>query len=138
MAPLTKGRNTPRADGDVQSYPVLASTKIYAGALVALDASGWAIPGATATTLTAVGRADEDVDNSAGANGALRVKVRFGAFRYENSSGGDLIAAAEIGDDCYIVDDQTVAKTNGSSTRSVAGRIVQVDAQGVWVDLRIS
>ena len=138
MAALTKGRNTPRADGDVQSYPVLAATKIQVGGLTALDASGWAIPGATATTLTAVGRADEEVDNSAGANGALRVKVRFGTFRYENSAAGDLISAAEIGDDCYIVVDQTVAKTNGTSTRSVAGRIVQVDAQGVWVDLRIS
>ena len=37
----------------------------------------------------------------------------------------------------YIVDDQTVAKTNGSSTRSAAGTIVDVDAQGVWVRVGI-
>ena len=40
----------------------------------------------------------------------------FGPFA--NSASGDLITAAEVGSDCYIVDDQTVAKTNGSSTRS--------------------
>jgi hypothetical protein len=45
-----------------------------------------------------------------------------------------LITRAEIGDDCYIVDDSTVAKTNpGGNTRSVAGKIVDVDAKGVWV-----
>jgi hypothetical protein len=34
----------------------------------------------------------------------------------------------------FIVDDETVAKTNGSSTRSVAGICRGVDAQGVWVE----
>jgi hypothetical protein len=33
-----------------------------------------------------------------------------------------------------VVDDQTVAKTNGSSSRSVAGIIRDVDADGVWVE----
>jgi hypothetical protein len=34
-----------------------------------------------------------------------------------------------------VVDDQTVAKTNGSSTRSVAGIVRQVDSDGVWVEI---
>ena len=34
---------------------------------------------------------------------------------------------------CYVVDDETVAKTNGTNTRSRAGVVVDVDAQGVWV-----
>ena len=42
---------------------------------------------------------------------------------------------ADVGADCYIVDDQTVAKTNGTNTRSVAGKIIAVDADGVWVKL---
>lgn len=46
----------------------------------------------------------------------------------------DAIALADIGSDCYIVDDQTVAKTSGSATRSVAGKIFDVDAAGVWVN----
>lgn len=133
MAALSADRNTPEAAGDVQSYPVKAATVIYGGAFVALDASGNAQGGATATTLIAAGRAEERVDNSAGAAGAKSVRVRRGVFRWNNSAAGDAITAAEIGDDCYIVDDNTVAKTNGGATRSVAGKIVQVDAKGVWV-----
>ena len=32
--------------------------------------------------------------------------------------------------------DQTVAKTNGGNTRSRAGKVFDVDADGVWVDFR--
>ena len=46
------------------------------------------------------------------------------------------IAAADIGNNCYVVDDQTVAKTNGTNSRSVAGKVHDVDAIGVWVDFR--
>ena len=46
-----------------------------------------------------------------------------------------MITQAEIGDACYIVDDETVAKTSGGNTRSVAGEIVDVDDDGVWVDI---
>lgn len=130
---LAAARNTPRRDPDVESHPVKAATTIFAGGLVCLDANGWAVPGAVATTLIAIGRAEATVVN-AGTNGALNVKVRRGVFRWKNSAAGDLIARAEIGDDCYIVDDETVAKTDGGATRSKAGKIRDVDAQGVWVE----
>ena len=48
----------------------------------------------------------------------------------------DAITLADIGKDCFIVDDQTVAKTDGAGTRSRAGRVFDVDADGVWVDFR--
>lgn len=133
MTALTKGRDTKMQLGDIQEHPVLASTNIFAGALVVLNAAGFAIPGATATGLIAVGRAEAGADNSNGANSAINAKVRSGVFRFENSAAADEITRAEIGDDCYIVDDQTVAKTDGGSTRSVAGKVVQVESQGVWV-----
>jgi len=135
MTALSKDKDTKMQLGDVQEFPVLASTIIYAGALVCLNAAGYAVPGATATTLVAAGRADAQADNSAGANAAINVKVRAGVFRFENSASSDEITIAEIGDNCYIVDDQTVAKTDGSSSRSVAGKVVQIDSQGVWVRL---
>lgn len=133
MTALTQDRNTPAQLGEVQEYPVLAATVIYGGAIACLDAAGWAVPGATATTLIAAGRADERADNSTGGNGAINAKIRAGVFRFANSAAADAITAAEIGDACFIVDDQSVAKTNGVGTRSVAGTIVQVDALGVWV-----
>lgn len=132
---LTKDRDTKRRDGVQFSHPLAASTVIFAGALVALNAAGNAVPGATATTLTAVGVAQEHADNAAGAIGDVRVEVRRGVFQFANSAAADEITRAEIGDSAYIVDDQTVAKTNGTSTRSVAGIIRDVDAGGVWIEI---
>lgn len=133
MAALTTERNAPRRDGTDYSDPVAAATKIFAGALVCLDAAGNATKGAVATTLKAIGRAKRTADNSAGAAGAISVETETGVFRFANSAAGDLIARTDIGATAYIVDDQTVAKTNGGATRSAAGTIVDVDAQGVWI-----
>ena len=95
-----------------------------------------AAAGATATTLKAVGVAERRADNSAGAAGAIRVRCRKGPHLFANSAAADAIALADVGADCFIVDDQTVAKTNGANTRSVAGKVFDVDADGVWVDFR--
>lgn len=135
MTAQAADRIPPRRDAQQFEFPVLASTLIYAGALVCINSSGWATKGAVATTLKCVGIAEERADNSAGANGAINVKVRRGTFRFANSASTDLITRAEINANCYIVDDQTVAKTDGSSARSVAGKIVDVDADGVWVQI---
>lgn len=134
MAALTAARNTPERIGDTTGVPVKASTVCYQGAIAVLNA-GYAAPGATATGLIAIGRFEATVDNSAGANGAVKATVKRGIFQFGNSASTDAIAQADVGADCYIVDDQTVAKTNGSSTRSRAGKIVDVDGNGVWVQI---
>lgn len=133
MAALAQDRNTPKRENAQYARPVAANAKIFAGALVCMSATGWATPGAVATTLKVDGRALAPADNTGGANGAINVTVEKGTFRFGNSSAGDLITAADIGNTAYIVDDQTVAKTNGGATRSAAGTIQDVDAQGVWV-----
>lgn len=132
MAALTEGRNTPERQGALSEHPVAASTKIFEGALVVLDASGNAEPGATATGKTAIGRCEERADNSAGSAGDINVKVRAGIFRWNNSS-GDAIDRTHIDGTAYIEDDNTVSATDGGSTQSAAGRIVDVDSDGVWV-----
>ena len=137
MAAATKPRNTVRRDGTDFVRPMAAGTTIHGGTLVVLNAAGFAAPGTTALNLIADGRAEESKANP-GANGAATVRVRPGVYRFDNSAAADLIAIAEIGDDAFIVDDQTVAKTNGGNTRSRAGRIVDVDAQGVWVAVGIA
>ena len=93
MAALTKDRNTPERSGKDFVYPVAAATRIFAGALVVLDA-GVAKPGALATGLVAVGRADAHADNRLGAAGDAKVPVRTGVFRFNNSADADLIAHA--------------------------------------------
>ncbi len=135
MVALTAPRNTPARLGDVREFPLPANGKVFGGAIVALTAAGYAA-GATATAANVtVGRADETADNTGGANGAKRVKVRRGVFRFANSAAGDLIAASDVGKPCYVVDDQTVAKTDNAGARPVAGTVFDVDAQGVWVEI---
>lgn len=133
MAALTQDRNTHSKDGELFSLPMAASAKVYAGGIVMLNATGYATKGATATGQICAGRAESQVDNSAGADGDLSVTVRSGVFKFVNSASADEITNAEVGDNCYIVDDQTVAKTDGTGTRSVAGKVVGVDSDGVWV-----
>lgn len=134
MTALAVERNTKRMispHDQIRAYPVKGAKKIYKGSLVVLS-GGYAEPGATATGLVAVGRAKETVDNSAGADGDLTVSVEEGVFKWANL-GADAAAQANVGADVYVTDDQTVSKTDGSSTKSRAGILVQVDSDGVWV-----
>lgn len=131
---LAADRDTKHRDGLTVGHPVKGATVLYAGALVCLNAAGWAVPAATATTLKAVGRAEAQVNN-AGADGAEIVTVKRGCFQFANS-GADPIDRTHIGGIAYIVDDETVAATNGSSSRSAAGKIIDLDAVGVWVEIR--
>jgi len=131
---LTADRNTPHKDGELIAVPVAAAVKIYAGSLVAISATGYATPGAVATTLRYLGKAEEYVDNSAGAAGAKTVNVRRKkAFKFKNHA-ADLIVQADLNNTCYIVDDETVAKTNGTATRSAAGKVIGIDTDGVWIE----
>lgn len=133
MTALVTDRNTLRASGDIRQGAVAAATLIYAGAIVMRNATGFLLKGQTAAGLVAVGRAEARADNTNGADGDLTVDYRPGTYRFANSAAADLIAAADIGALCYVVDDQTVAKTDGSGTRSKAGIVDHLDAQGVWV-----
>lgn len=133
MAALTEGRNTPEALGPIRTGGVAASTTLFPGAMVMVNAAGFIIEGQTATGLIGVGRSEGLADNSGGSNGDITGEYRPGTFRFNNSASTDEITAADIGKVCYAVDDQTVAKTDGSSARSPAGFVDHVDANGVWV-----
>jgi hypothetical protein len=133
MTALSAARNTPRLEAGNRQYGLAASTSIWQGSLVCLNSSGYAVKGATATSLSAAGRAEETVDNGAGAAGDRKIDVKPGTYRWANSASADQITIADRGKTAYVVDDQTVAKTDGSSTRSAAGTIIDVDALGVWV-----
>lgn len=110
-------------------YPMTADTVIKEGAIVSL-VSGLALEGATATTHTTVGVARRRCDNTGGAAGAKYVEVDEGDFPVDNSAASDALANADIGGLVYLVDNNTGAKTNGTSTRSVLGRLVGFFSDG--------
>ena len=131
MVALTEGRNTPELSGPEREGLLGATQTIFVGSILMRNAAGHLIKAAVALGSTGVGRAEK-----AGASttaGVTAQRYRPGTHRFANSTAGDLIVTADIGAACYIVDDQTVAKTNGAATRSAAGIIDGVDALGVWV-----
>lgn len=133
MAALVKDRDTRRRDGVRRTPGVAANAVIFAGAIAVRNAAGFAAPATTALGLHALGIAQDQVDNTGGANGDKTIDVDAGTYQVGNSAGADQITAADIGKACYLVDDQTVAKTDGAGTRSAAGTVFDVDAKGVWV-----
>ena len=131
---LALDRNTPAYQGELREQPAGAATNIFAGALLMRNAAGFIVRGATAVGSFGVGVAEQPANNAAGANAAMNVRYVTGTTaRFRNSTAGDLIVQADVGKIAWIVDDEQVAKTNGTATRSPAGVIEAVDAQGVWV-----
>lgn len=138
MAALITGRTVKVVSGPRKGYPMAASTTIFQGSLVALNASGYAVPMTTATGRIGVGFAlpNDGInvwDNSAGAAGDVVVEVQEAACECENSAGGDEITIADIGKICYGVDDQTVALTSNGGARSPAGRVEAVISSKPYV-----
>lgn len=135
MATLSSARNTRERLALDFGYPVAANAVIYAGSMVTLTAAGYARNGAQGGTRV-VGVSQENVNNTGGADGAKTVKVKRGCFQYLNLP-ADLVTAADIGADCYLVDDETVARTNNAGARVIAGKVVSIEMMGttstVWV-----
>lgn len=131
MAALTNVRDTSELGGKYIALPVKGATTIYQGAIVAVDANGYAIPGKKAASLKAAGRAEETVENKGGDGDAV-IRVSRGTFVFENSTSGK-IAAADVLSLCYMEDDQTVTKTGTGA--SVAGLVIRVDDEGVAVEM---
>jgi hypothetical protein len=113
-------------------HPMATATTIPAGALVCRNSSGYAVNASTSATLKTLGVCEKNTVNS-GSNGAKNVRVCRGVFPFKNSASGDLITIADVGNDCYIVDNETVAKTDDTGARSVAGKVEFIRDGLVWV-----
>jgi len=128
MAPLAKARNTfARSQFSQHSIPCASGAKIFAGAMVAINAIGGAIPASNAAGPHVIGRADETVDNTGGSLGTKRVLVTEGIYKWNNAG---TVVAAELGKVCDVSDDNTVAIR---ATGCKAGIVVEIESDGVWV-----
>ena len=129
---LTADRNTAYKDTGLVVHDVAAGAVIFAGALVAVNAAGYALPAADAAGLRVMGRAEEQVDNSAGADGAVTVTVLEGRVLSLKNSAVNAVTEADIGGLVYVEDDETVAGAGGTNS-IIAGRCIGLDSAGVWV-----
>lgn len=137
MAALTEGRATPRRDPDCTSLPVTGGVVIYEGAIVVTNANGFACPGKTGAGLTVQGCAERRANAVGLVDGAINVTVRSGiCFKWANATAADQITPAKVGQNCFVLDDQTVAATDGGGTRPVCGVVKGVEVDGVWVYIK--
>lgn len=129
---LTAPRDTKTREPKHRVVTVASGATCYQGGIVTLDGAT-AKPGATATGRVAIGIATHT------ATAGEKLRVERGCYRFDNSEDSDAITVADIGSECWIVNDHQVAKTGavveGAATRSKAGRVFDVDAGGVWVEI---
>lgn len=132
MTALSKNAPRTRAgEGKRFRDAVAASVRIFAGAMVALNATGFALPAVTTATRVR-GVALDEADNTSGADGAVSVDIERGAFLFANDT-TNAVTRAHIGASVYVVDSNTV----GSSATStiVAGKCLDVTPEGVVVEI---
>ncbi len=115
------------------SFPVADNVVCFAGGLAVIDtATGYVKPGVAGTGLVAVGVFQSTYDNTFVGHtaGSANIVVVQGAWPMNSGTSGDAITAADRGQACYVLDDQTVALTSNGNTRSPAGIIIDVVANG--------
>ena len=131
-----KGLN--KAIFDFLDVQLKANVVVYDGAMIA-GIGGYGKPAVTGLGLVGLGVAQLVPDvasiTAGSSDGATTIRVGQGVFLMNNSTAGDAITQANVYGPCYMVDDNTVALTSGSGTRSLAGTVLEVESAGVWVSI---
>lgn len=114
------------------TYSADENIQFWQGSMVAIDtADGLLKKVSVATTLKIIGVSCREFDTTGVAEEDRRIPVDHGTFgEFETAGGADEITADDIMKDCYGVDDDTVALTDGGATRSRAGTIFGVTDEG--------
>ena len=121
---------TQLAGNTILRVAVAAGTKICEGDIVVLNAQGYAVKADKAENLVAAGAAEENVDNTAGEDGAAHVKVQRGVFVLKNV--GE-IKETDLLKTCYFAGPDSVTLTASGS--SAAGKVYAVDDETVAVEM---
>jgi hypothetical protein len=134
MGVLAADKRIEYTEGVEVPLPVVATDIIYAGALVSVNAAGNAVPGNDTAGQIFVGVAMERADNATGNAGDKTVNVRRrGLFKLTL---GTAISQVNVGDNVFLVDDQTVDVTAQCTNKIWCGIIAgYIDSTHAWVDI---
>lgn len=105
MAALTDDTPTTRREGTMFDIPVAAGGKVFLGAMVNIDANGYAKPATDTAGEKFAGISETNFDNTAGVDGA-DIIVGLREFVFDLAAAG--MTQAAVGEKAYIVDDQTI------------------------------
>lgn len=123
--PLNKNVIQTYSLGDYEEYDIKAATNIYEGAAVGVEAATGLARGLVAGDYFK-GFSKYQANNSAGANGALRVQVQVRGVIKLPIAG---LVAADVGKKVYASADDTFTLT--SAGNSEVGRVQRLEASGV-------
>lgn len=134
MGVLQDDKKLEYREGVEVAFPVDDGDIIYAGALVCVNAAGFAVPGSDTAGLIFMGLARERVDNHDGQDGDVSVLLRRrGLIAMEFATA---ISQANVGDNVFIVDDQTVDLAANVTNKIFCGIIAEyIDSAHAWVDI---
>jgi hypothetical protein len=134
MTALAADKSIEYTEGVEVPVPVDDADLIYGGALVCVNADGYAVPGSDTVGLIFMGVATERKDNSLGLDGALSVNVRRRGL--VKMTLGTAITQANVGDNVFLVDDQTVDIAANTTNDIFCGIIAAyIDSTHAWVDI---
>ena len=106
---VTANQTIKRRDDERAAHPVAATTHIYAGTLVFLNAAGYADDDIAAGANTFAGVSIAEVDNSGGANGDTDVEV-YAEGIFELTGAG--FTQGTVGENIYASDNYTATETS--------------------------
>lgn len=134
MTALTQDKELIRKDGVELPIPVGAAETIYGGSFVCVGADGYAVPGADTAGQIFMGVAMEQQDNSSGSDGDLDVVVRRRGL--VKAILDTAITQANVGDNVFLVDDQTVDLAANTDNDIFCGIIAEyIDATHAYIDI---
>lgn len=114
----------------ILNIPVAEGEKMVECTIAAINADGYAVTGKKMEGLRAAGAVAAAVNNAAGTDGDVMVRVDRGTFVWGNDGS---IKNTDILKPCYIAGPDSVTITATGS--SEAGIIIAVDDDGVTVDM---
>mgnify|MGYP000514625880 CR=1 FL=1 len=124
MTAITARKDVRRQEAVILPFPIAATTKIVEGALVNVNAAGYAVNATDTTGERCVGVASQETDNTAGAAGDADAIVWTGGAIDVTTSFSATIA--NVGDKVYVVDNQTVDLAAVTTNDVLVGVIVAV------------
>lgn len=133
MANATAARDDKQSQGDVVSF-ALSNVKVFAGTLIAVNTSGYAVKGADTANFVFAGVAADTVDNSGGSAGDKKIDC-YTEGTFEVGFSGTATQAT-VGATAYLVDDSTVAAAATTTNDVAVGKVVEfIDASTVRVKI---
>jgi len=136
MAALTDDYEAERQEGDLIRYKIYADEDIYKGAIVMVGADGYLRAATDAANSVVVGVAaekSEAPDNDKSGDRSVRVHRR-GVFKFATAFRA---AQRVVGDQVFVVDDNTVGEVGDVTNDLVVGQVVKfIDSSTVKVDIQ--